>query len=59
MNNGKSKKVHLIYGVLTTKCGKQLEEVEYTIDINLCTCKTCLKQKHSDYPKRLGEIFDG
>ena len=52
MNNGKSKKVHLIYGVLTTKCGKQLEEVEYTIDINLCTCKTCLKQKHSDYPKR-------
>jgi hypothetical protein len=24
--NGKSKKVHLIYGILTTKCGKQLED---------------------------------
>jgi len=48
----KSKKVHLIYGILTTKCGRQLEQVDYTIDVNLCTCKACLKQKHSCYPKR-------
>jgi hypothetical protein len=49
MNKGYSKKVHLIYGILTTKCGKQLEAVEYTIDVNLCTCKTCLKNKHPVY----------
>ena len=52
VNKGKSKKVHLIYGILTTKCGKLLEEVEYTIDVNLCTCKTCLKQKQPDYPRK-------
>jgi len=46
------KKTHLIYGILTTKCGRDLEGVRYTIDVNLCTCKTCLKYKHPEYPKK-------
>jgi hypothetical protein len=39
------RKVHLIGGILTTICGKQLEGVQWRIDVNLCTCKSCLKQK--------------
>ncbi len=41
----KEKKVHLIYGILTSACGLELEEIKYTIDINLCTCKRCLNRK--------------
>lgn len=48
----KKAKVHLMYGILKTKCGRDLEAVNYTIDVNLCTCKSCLKQKHPEYPKK-------
>ena len=50
--DNKKVKVHLNYGVNNTKCGKELDEVNYTIDVNLCTCKSCLKYKHKDYPKQ-------
>ena len=43
----KLKKVHLVHGVSTTKCGRQFKEVKYTIDVNLCTCEKCLKHKNS------------
>lgn len=52
MKDKNIKKTHLIYGLLKTICGKHLESVYYTIDVSSCTCKTCLKLKHKDYPKR-------
>ena len=42
--------VHLIGGILKTICGRKLEEVEWAIDVNVCTCKSCLKQKNTNYP---------
>ena len=45
-----SNKKHLIGGILTTVCGRELEGVKYTLDINSATCKSCLKQKHDKYP---------
>jgi hypothetical protein len=36
-------KIHIVDGIQTTKCGKLLKYVNHTIDINLCTCKSCLK----------------
>ena len=49
----KESKVHLIGGILKTKCGKQLDCINYTVDINLCTCENCLKSKRKTGKKEI------
>ena len=44
-NNNKNAKIHLIFDVNKAKCRRKLDKINYTIDINLCTCKQCLKFK--------------
>ena len=44
-------KTHLIFGLTKTICGKDLDAVSYTIEINKCTCKSCYKNMPTGYPK--------
>lgn len=46
-------KKHLIGGILTTICGKQLEEVKWTNKPEAANCERCLSLKHETYPKKV------
>ena len=39
-------KIHLVHGRSTAVCGANLQNVKWAIDINVCTCKNCLKFKN-------------
>ena len=46
------KKTHLIFGLLETVCGRDLEIVKNTFNRNECTCKSCKKYTTENYPNK-------
>lgn len=47
-------KTHLIGGILTALCGKELDAINYGMDVKNTSCKACIRiaKKHRVYKKR-------